>query len=77
MESSMMDTAASKFTLITPKQLYERLNQSMPGEHIGINTIYALVRRQDFPSCKIGRKYYVIEENLADWFHKQTNKRKV
>ena len=38
---------------ITVKQLYEKLNSEQPWL-IGINSVYALVKRKDFPSV---RKY--------------------
>ena len=39
---------------ITVKQLYEKLNAQHPGI-IGINSIYDLVKRKDFPSVRIGK----------------------
>jgi len=56
---------------ITVKQLYERLNAEHPGL-IGINAVYALVKRKDFPSIKNGRKFLIIEDKVDAWFEKKT-----
>ena len=44
---------------ITVKQLYEKLNKQRPGL-IGINSVYNIVKRKDFPSVRIGNKFLVI-----------------
>ena len=46
---------------ITVKQLYEKLNKEHQGL-IGINAVYDLVKRKDFPSVRIGNKFLVIEK---------------
>ena len=46
---------------ITVKQLYEKLNKQSPGL-IGINSVYNIVKRKDFPSVRIGNKFLVIEK---------------
>ena len=46
---------------ITVKQLYEKLNKQRPGL-IGINSVYNIVKRKDFPSVRIGNKFLVIEK---------------
>lgn len=56
---------------ITVKQLYEKLNAQHPGI-IGINSVYDLVKRKDFPSVRIGNKFLIIEDKVDDWFNKKT-----
>lgn len=46
---------------ITVKQLYEKLNKQRLGL-IGINSVYNIVKRKDFPSVRIGNKFLVIEK---------------
>ena len=46
---------------ITVKQLYEKLNKQRPWL-IGINSVYNIVKRKDFPSVRIGNKFLVIEK---------------
>lgn len=58
--------------LITPKELYNYFNN---GESIiGINTVYKLVRRKDFPSLKMGNRFYIIENKVDEWLNKQSEK---
>ena len=61
------------YSLITPKQFKERLACSL-GTPVGINTIYSLVKRKGFPSVKIGRQYYVVEDKVNEWLEKETVK---
>ena len=56
---------------ITVKQLYEKLNSEQPGL-IGINSVYALVKRKDFPSVRNGRKFLIIKDKVDEWFEKRT-----
>ena len=56
---------------ITVKQLYEKLNAEHPGL-IGINGVYKLVRRKDFPSIRNGRKFLIIEDKVDAWFEKKS-----
>lgn len=56
---------------ITVKQLYEKLNAQHPGI-IGINSVYDLVKRKDFPSVRIGNKFLIIENKVDAWFEKKT-----
>lgn len=56
---------------ITVKQLYEKLNAQHSGI-IGINSVYDLVKRKDFPSVRIGNKFLVIEDKVDAWFEKKT-----
>lgn len=51
--------------LLNIKQLCEYLQ-------ISETTCYALVRRRDFPSVKIGGQYRIIEDKLNDWLEKQS-----
>ena len=48
---------------ITVKQLYEKLNAEHQGL-IGINTVYDLVKRKDFPSVRIGNRFLIIEDKV-------------
>lgn len=65
----------SEYTLITPKQFKERLTRSMDTP-IGIHTVYDLVKKKDFPSLKIGGKYYIIEDKVGEWMNAQSTRRK-
>lgn len=56
---------------ITVKQLYEKLNKEHQGL-IGINVVYDLVKRKDFPSIRIGNKFLIIEDKVDAWFEKKT-----
>lgn len=56
---------------ITVKQLYEKLNRQHPGL-IGINSVYGIVKRKDFPSVRIGNKFLIIEDKVDAWFEKKT-----
>ena len=56
---------------ITVKQLYEKLNAQHPGL-IGINAVYELVKRKDFPSVRIGNKFLIIEDKVDAWFEKKS-----
>lgn len=56
---------------ITVKQLYEKLNTQHPGL-IGINNVYELVKRKDFPSVRIGNKFLIIEDKVDAWFEKKS-----
>lgn len=55
---------------ITVKQLYEKLNAQHPGI-IGINSVYDIVKRKDFPSVRIGNKFLIIEDKVDAWFEKK------
>lgn len=35
---------------------------------IGINSAYNMVRREDFPKIKVGRKILIFTEELQAWF---------
>lgn len=41
---------------------------------IGRDKAYGLVSRDDFPSTKIGREYFVVKESLVDWLKDQEGK---
>ena len=56
---------------ITVKQLHEKLNEEHPGL-IGINAVYELVKRKDFPSVRIGNKFLIIEDKVDAWFEKKS-----
>ena len=51
---------------ITVKQLYEKLNKQRPVL-IGINSVYNIVKRKDFPSVRIGNKFLVIEKKNKEY----------
>ena len=73
--STMTTSDIENYTLISPKQLYNRINREL-DEPIGISTIYKLVKQKDFPSVKIGGRFYVIEDKVAEWLQSLTGKRK-
>lgn len=56
---------------ITVKQLYEKLNAEHPGL-IGINAVYDLVKRKDFPSIRTRRKFLIMEDKVDEWFEKKS-----
>ena len=73
--TTMTDSGTSDYTLISPKQLYTRINRDL-DEPIGLSTIYKLVKEKDFPSVKIGGRFYVIEDKVSEWLQSLTGKRK-
>jgi hypothetical protein len=60
----------SELNLISPKQLYNMLNESLDCP-IGINRVYSLIHKRGFPSIKIGGKYYVFKDRVEGWFLSQ------
>ncbi len=73
--TTMATSEVEKYTLISPKQLYNRINSEL-DEPIGLSTIYKLVKQKDFPSVKIGGRFFVIEEKVSEWLQSLTGKRK-
>ena len=61
--------------LITPHQFYEELN-TLLDTPIGIHKVYALIKKKDFPSVRIGNRFYVLRDEVAEWLKKQTGMRK-
>jgi hypothetical protein len=59
--------------LITPKELYDYFNKGN-REIIGLKKIYSLIKRKDFPSLKIGGKFFIIEQKVDEWLNKQAEK---
>ncbi len=59
--------------LITPKELFLLMNKDGGGK-IGLMKVYELVRKKDFPSLKIGGRYFILENKLDEWFNKQADK---
>lgn len=55
--------------LISPEQAKNILGG------IGRNAIYNLCKEKDFPSFKIGTKYYINKEKLQEWANKQSDKK--
>lgn len=58
-------------SLISPKQFYDRVNKILDTP-IGIHAVYALMKKRNFPSVKIGGRYYVIESRVGDWLAAQS-----
>lgn len=50
--------------LLSPIQAKELLG-------VGRNEIYNLCKNKDFPSFKIGAKYYINKEKLQEWADNQ------
>lgn len=50
--------------LLSPMQAKEILG-------VGRNEIYNLCKNEDFPSFKIGAKYYINKEKLQEWANNQ------
>ena len=74
-QANLTDMGTSDYTLISPKQLYIRINRDL-DEPIGLSTVYKLVKEKDFPSVKIGGRFYVIEDKVSEWLQSLTGKRK-
>ena len=60
---------------ISVKDFYEIINKDHPGL-IGINKLYKLIKRKDFPSCHLAGRYVIIYPDALNWFFEQTKKRK-
>ena len=43
--------------------------------HIGINQAYELVKSKNFPSFKIGQKYFIPEDAFQQWIQTQIDNR--
>lgn len=72
---TMTTSEVANYTLISPKQLYGLINREL-DEPIGLSTIYKLVKQKDFPSVKIGGRFFVIEDKVSEWLQNLTGKRK-
>lgn len=55
--------------VISPKELKEYLK-------CADKTLYNLLSRRDFPSFKIGKKYYIIYDDFLKWMDKESKKNK-
>lgn len=44
--------------------------------HCNDNTAYELVKRRDFPSFKIGARYYILVDKFIEWMEKESKKDK-
>lgn len=56
-------------SLMTPKELMSYLNCSKV-------TAYALCKRTDFPSFKIGKCFYIQADKLPEWIERESSKNK-
>ena len=50
--------------ILNSKEIQQKLK-------VGKSTLYQLLRSADFPSYKIGTKYYATEEAIDEWVNKQ------
>ena len=57
-----------KIQMISVKEISEVLG-------IGLNQAYDLVKRDDFPSFKVGQKYLVPANKFMDWLDAQCRKK--
>ncbi len=73
--TNMENADPPNYRLISPRQLYTRINMDL-DEHISLATIYRLVKEKDFPSVKIGGRFFVIEDKISEWLQSLTGKRK-
>ncbi len=71
----MDESKVPDYCLMSPKQFKERVN-ALLDTPIGVHAIYALVKRKDFPSIKLGGKYFIIEDKVAAWMKENARKRK-
>lgn len=55
--------------LITPKELMNYLRCSK-------TVAYELCKRQDFPSFRIGKSFYIQADKLPEWIEKESHKNK-
>lgn len=55
---------SEKQILLTPKQAKDILG-------IGRQEIYNLCKTKDFPSFKLGAKYYINKQKLQEWADKK------
>ena len=60
---------------ISVKDLYEIINKDHKGL-IGINKLYKLVKRKDFPSCHLAGRYVIMYPQVVEWFESHTKSRK-
>lgn len=74
-DTTMAMPEVTDYVLISPRQLYDRINREL-DEPIGLSTIYKLVKQKDFPSVKIGGRFFVIEDKVSEWLQSLTGKRK-
>jgi hypothetical protein len=59
--------------LITPYKFYQIMN-SKGDKIMGKDAVYKIIRRKDFPALKIGKRFYIIESKVDEWFSKQAEK---
>ena len=62
-----MDKHPTLPNLLTPKEVGEYL-------HIGSHKLYALMKQKNFPSFKLGGRYFVREDRLVDWMDMKEKK---
>ena len=53
--------------ILTSREIQQKLK-------VGKSTLYQLLRSTDFPSYKIGTKYYATEEEIEKWIINKQNK---
>jgi excisionase family DNA binding protein len=56
--------------LISVKELMNYL-------HCSKSTAYALCKRRDFPSFRIGKSFYIKTDDLSQWIDKESHKNKI
>lgn len=56
--------------LITSRQLKQYLG-------CGELKLYELLGRRDFPSIRIGKKYYILFDKFIEWLEKESKKSKL
>lgn len=64
---------------MTDKELPRLISPKELKEYLGCNdrTLYNLLQSEDFPSFRIGRRYYIIYEEFLAWLkEKQHSDRK-
>ena len=60
---------------ISVKDFYEIMNKDHKGL-IGINKLYKLAKRKDFPSCHLGGRYVILYPQASEWILDQIKRRK-
>lgn len=55
--------------LLTPSDVRKYL-------HIGNDLLYDLLKREDFPSIRLGKSWYILENEFCKWMVSQSRVRK-
>ncbi|MBV4441518.1 helix-turn-helix domain-containing protein [Clostridium tyrobutyricum] len=65
-EYKILQSKPDPTKIMTVRQFYD----STP---FGLEKIYQLCHRKDFPSLKVGKKYYILRDEVMNWFRNHTD----